>query len=471
VAIPQNHYRITAMALANFTAQSNVRKVQLATCLLDWVGLIAAFNIAYKTRLGSYRADYLLQYDLIYIGVLMTLVFYIFFLYTPNTKVIGLKRPVRVWLATAALGVLIAMELYLFSRSAAQQYGRGVLLGALFIFASWSSLIRIWIDRIDLSVVNRVRWLVIGDLNYLEQLWADHQRSGLDSGLQFLTPDGKTHEDLPIGGSYQHLDQWLDRKWTGIVLATDYELPSEMTEKLLDARIKGTRIYDMTDFYSEIWQKVPVLFLNRSWLVMTEGFRLLHNPIGLRIKRVMDILLSVMLLPIALPLVVVAAIAIYFETGLPILFRQKRTGLHGDEFTLVKLRTMVQDAEKDGAQWAKVNDSRITKLGNFLRKSRIDELPQIFNVLKGDMSFIGPRPERPEFNKDLEKIIPHYSLRHIVRPGITGWAQTLYRYGSSTEDARKKLEYDLYYIKSYSIWMDLVVVIRTVRTMLFGAGR
>ncbi|MEO0337500.1 MAG: exopolysaccharide biosynthesis polyprenyl glycosylphosphotransferase, partial [Pseudomonadota bacterium] len=248
-------------------------------------------------------------------------------------------------------------------------------------------------------------------------------------------------------------------------------LPGEMTEKLLSARINGTRIYDLTDFYSEIWQKVPVLFLNRSWLVMTEGFRLLHNPIGLRIKRVMDILLSLLLLPIAIPLVAFAATCIFFETGFPVLFRQKRTGLHGREFTLIKLRTMVQDAEKNGAQWAKVNDARVTPLGHFLRKSRIDELPQIFNVFKGDMSFIGPRPERPEFNKDLEKIIPHYSLRHIVRPGITGWAQTLYRYGASAEDARKKLEYDLYYIKSYSIWMDLVVVVRTIRTMLFGAGR
>ena len=214
-----------------------------------------------------------------------------------------------------------------------------------------------------------------------------------------------------------------------------------------------------------------MLYLSQTWLVMTEGFRLLHNPIGLRIKRVMDIFLSLMLLPIAVPLILLASIFIVIESGMPVLFRQTRTGIHGNDFTLVKLRTMVKDAEKDGAQWAQKKDSRITPLGNFLRKTRIDELPQIFNVLNGDMSFIGPRPERPEFNKDLEKQIPHYNLRHIIRPGITGWAQTLYPYGASVEDSRKKLEYELYYIKRYSIWMDFIVVVRTVRTMLFGAGR
>jgi exopolysaccharide biosynthesis polyprenyl glycosylphosphotransferase len=237
------------------------------------------------------------------------------------------------------------------------------------------------------------------------------------------------------------------------------------------ARLRGVRIYDLVDFYERFLFKLPVLNLRDGWLILAHGFDLLHHTIQLRAKRVLDVLLSLALMLPLSPLMLVTAIVIKLDSKGPVFYRQLRTGLNGETFRLYKFRTMVEDAEKSGARWAKKNDPRITGVGRFLRAARIDELPQLWNVLLGEMSFIGPRPERPDFTNELEAAIPYYDLRHLVKPGITGWAQVLYPYGASIEDAREKLEYDLYYIKNYSVMLDLVILIRTVRVVLVGRGR
>ncbi len=171
------------------------------------------------------------------------------------------------------------------------------------------------------------------------------------------------------------------------------------------------------------------------------------------------------------PIMVIAAIIVRLESPGPIIYSQARVGEHNKEFNVHKFRSMRNDAEKDGAKWAMKNDPRVTKFGNFMRKTRIDELPQLLNVLKGEMSFIGPRPERMVFIKDLEKVIPYYNLRHLVKPGLTGWAQVMYPYGASVEDAKRKLEYDLYYIKHHSISLDIAIMFMTLKTVVFGKGR
>lgn len=168
---------------------------------------------------------------------------------------------------------------------------------------------------------------------------------------------------------------------------------------------------------------------------------------------------------------VIAAIIVRVESPGPIIYSQARVGENNIEFNVYKFRSMRNDAEKDGAKWATLNDPRVTKFGNFMRKTRIDELPQLWNVIKGDMSFIGPRPERMVFIKELEKIIPYYNLRHLVKPGLTGWAQVMYPYGASIDDAKHKLEYDLYYVKNQNIHLDMVIMFRTLKTVLFGKGR
>ena len=173
----------------------------------------------------------------------------------------------------------------------------------------------------------------------------------------------------------------------------------------------------------------------------------------------------------SIPIAIIVSILIkIFDKG-PIIYKQIRIGLNGQNFKIYKFRSMQINSENDGAKWTSINDNRITKIGKFLRLTRIDELPQLINVIRGDMSFIGPRPERPEFNEMLEQEIPYYQLRHLVRPGITGWAQVLYPYGASVDDAREKLKYDLYYIKNYSVLLDFSIILKTVRIVLFGRGR
>ena len=188
------------------------------------------------------------------------------------------------------------------------------------------------------------------------------------------------------------------------------------------------------------------------------------------VKRVFDIAAASSLLLLMAPLLIVTAIAIKIESNGPVLYLQRRIGLNGRPFKIVKFRSMVVDAEKDGARWAATDDDRVTRVGRIIRKLRIDEIPQALNVLRGEMSFIGPRPERPEFVELLEKEIPNYHLRHVVKPGITGWAQVKYVYGASVEDAREKLKYDLFYIKHFSIARDILIVFMTVRVALFGIG-
>ena len=188
-------------------------------------------------------------------------------------------------------------------------------------------------------------------------------------------------------------------------------------------------------------------------------------------KRLFDLAVSILLGIVLLPFVLVAALAVFFETGRPILYSQVRTGINGKPFKIYKIRSMRQDAEKGGkAVWAKANDSRVTRVGAFIRNTRLDEIPQLWNVIRGDMSFVGPRPERPEFVEQLERDIPFYTHRHAVKPGLMGWAQLNYPYGASVEDAKGKLEYDLYYTKNHSFVMDLLIMIQTVEVVLLGKG-
>ena len=267
------------------------------------------------------------------------------------------------------------------------------------------------------------------------------------------------------------LPHFLERSWSGVILATERAPGNAILSELMRARLRGLRIYDLTDFYERFLFKLPVGDLRDSWLILAHGFDLLHHTVQLRAKRVIDVVLSLALMLMLSPLMLISAIAIKLDSKGPVFYWQMRIGLNGVTFKLYKFRTMVEDAEKSGARWAKKNDPRITRVGRLLRATRIDELPQLWNVLLGEMSFIGPRPERPDFNSELEAAIPYYDLRNLVKPGITGWAQVLYPYGSSVEDAREKLQYDLYYIKNYSVMLDLVILIRTLRVVLVGLGR
>jgi sugar transferase (PEP-CTERM system associated) len=240
-------------------------------------------------------------------------------------------------------------------------------------------------------------------------------------------------------------------------------------EELLRAKMAGIRVEDATTTYERVTGKILIDDLRPSWLIFSDGFRV--SRVTRLMKRTIDLALSVVLAVVTLPLMMITALLVMLEDGRPVLYRQERVGENGRTFVLAKFRSMRKDAEKGGKPiWAKDGDDRVTHVGRFIRKTRLDELPQLWNVVSGDMSFVGPRPERPFFVEQLSQAIPFYQQRHAVKPGLTGWAQVKYRYGSSLEDAMEKLRYDLYYIKHLSVVFDLTIVFDTVKVVLFRQG-
>ncbi len=240
-------------------------------------------------------------------------------------------------------------------------------------------------------------------------------------------------------------------------------------DKLLDLRITGSKVEDANDILERVSGKIEVDGLNPSWLIFNDGFSL--QSAALAVRRANSVLCSLLLLLITLPLIPLVILAIMLDSPGPVLFRQKRVGRFGRIFHCYKFRTMRNDAEADtGPTWADDDDPRITRVGRFLRITRLDEIPQLLNVIRGDMAFVGPRPERPEFVEWLSREIPYYELRHVVRPGITGWAQISYQYGASLEEAKEKLRYDLYFIKHLSLMFELFIIFQTIKIVIFGRG-
>lgn len=239
--------------------------------------------------------------------------------------------------------------------------------------------------------------------------------------------------------------------------------------QLLECKLQGITVTDISTFFEREHQRLELGSMNTSWLVFGSGFR--QSWFGNLVKRIFDLLLSLVILFLTWPIMLITAIAIRIDSPGPMLYWQTRVGRANKTFEICKFRSMTQDAERDGKpQWAVTNDQRVTRVGRIIRKLRIDELPQIINVLKGEMSFIGPRPERPIFVEQLSKQVPYFLARHSIRPGISGWAQVRYPYGASVEDAREKLQYDLYYVKNHTLFLDILIILETVKVVMFGRG-
>ncbi|MGD9597470.1 MAG: TIGR03013 family XrtA/PEP-CTERM system glycosyltransferase [Steroidobacteraceae bacterium] len=280
-------------------------------------------------------------------------------------------------------------------------------------------------------------------------------------GHDVLTPGA--HERLPALAGRLEVDE--------IVVAMDDRRREFPVRELLDCRLAGIEVIDLVSFLERETGRVRLDVLNPSWMIFGEGFR--RDPVRQFTKRLFDVLAALALLTVTLPLIVLTMVAIAIEDGLrgPYFYRQRRVGLDGKLFNVLKFRSMTVDAESDGrARWATTDDARVTRVGRFIRKTRIDELPQVFNVLRGDMSFVGPRPERPEFVSQFGETVPYYDERHSAKPGITGWAQLCYPYGASEKDAIEKLQYDLYYVKNHTLLFDLMILLQTVEVVVFGKG-
>jgi len=272
-------------------------------------------------------------------------------------------------------------------------------------------------------------------------------------------------------------DDWVsfvkENNISEIVVAPDERRRSEggqiPIDALLDCKLRGIRVTEPVAFVERELLRIEITMLRPGWALFSDGF--VYSQFRDVLKRVFDLFVASLIFLLAWPFMLITAIAVKMESDGPMLYKQVRIGLNGKEFSINKFRSMAQDAEKDGkAVWAQKNDARVTRVGAFIRNTRLDELPQLYNVFKGDMSFVGPRPERPQFVDELNQSIPFYDARHRVKPGLMGWAQLKYPYGASVEDARNKLKYDLYYVKNHSFFMDVLIVIQTVEVVLLGKG-
>ena len=323
-----------------------------------------------------------------------------------------------------------------------------------------------WLVQLPI-LVERVYVLGTGDR---AQRVVQGLRQNPELGVEIASWTGKMEGAVTRESVAAHLTEIVHKQKVHrvIVAMPDRRGTIPMLE-LLDLRMKGVKIEEATSWLEKISGKIEVENLYPSWLVYGEGFR--RSTAFIVVRRIISIAISLLGLILALPLLPLIVLAIRLDSKGPVFYTQTRVGKNGRIFKVVKFRTMRQDAEAaSGPQWAGDNDPRVTRVGRFLRSSRLDEIPQLWCVLKGDMAFVGPRPERPEFIALLSKEIPYYGVRHMVRPGLTGWAQVKYKYGSTIEDSREKLQYDLFYIKNASIGLDLLIMFQTIKTVLLRRG-
>jgi sugar transferase (PEP-CTERM system associated) len=355
--------------------------------------------------------------------------------------------------------------------------GRGVFGFAMLFSVVCILLLRTVFFRLAGTEAQKHRVLVLGtginasriadmEENYPEQLGFTVVKYVRLEGGNNVIPDER---QIDLAGSL--LELAMDLEVNEIVIAVDDRRRGLPVDDILDCKMSGIVIFDLLTFFEKETSRVNIDLLHPSWIYYSPGFY--QGVISQDGKRLLDILASLLMILVFSPFIILVSLASLIESRGrdPVFYHQIRVGKDGRTFRVHKFRSMVTDAESDGvARWASTNDARVTMLGAFIRKTRLDEIPQLFNVLRGDMSLVGPRPERPEFVQELEKAIPYYRERHRMKPGLTGWAQLRYQYGSTLDDAKQKLQYDLYYVKNANMFLDLVVLLETVEVVLMGKG-
>jgi sugar transferase (PEP-CTERM system associated) len=370
-------------------------------------------------------------------------------------------------------GMFITIIFYVFPQL---HIGRGALLISLVIAFAGSVMARVVFDTVVDENLFKRRVLVYGAGRRAASIARLRRRSDRRGFMVvgYVPAEGDEGNDVPaterLPTDVDLLTLCEQYRVDEIVVAMDDRRRQFPMDQLLECRLEGVEILELVTFLERETGKVRLDLLNPSWMIFSEGFG--RGRIHDTMERAFDIIASLILLVVASPVMLATALAIKISEGpkATIFYRQVRVGQYGRPFRLLKFRSMREDAEKDGAQWASKNDSRVTKIGSFIRLTRIDELPQILNVLRGEMSFVGPRPERPEFVEKLEERIPYYRERHTIKPGITGWAQLCYPYGSSEQDATEKLQYDLFYVKNHSLLFYLAILVQTVEVIVWRKG-
>ncbi|MBN8813978.1 MAG: TIGR03013 family PEP-CTERM/XrtA system glycosyltransferase [Sphingomonas sp.] len=384
----------------------------------------------------------------------------------------SLRRATARILVAISLGVILLSVVFFISP--VLSFWRSNLFYAMAISVPALVALRVLLGKMLGSQVFKRRVVVLGAGARAARLKALAQRPGSAFVVVGYVSMSETNRVIPEAiardAIYNLADHVVLLNASEVVLALEERRNALPLKDLLRIKTTGVHVNEISTFLERETGRVDLQSVNPSWLIFSDGFSSGRMLSGV-FKRLFDIVVSALLLTLVAPIIIATAIAIKLESKGPAFYRQRRVGLYGEGFDCIKLRSMRQDAEVGGkAIWAEKADPRITRIGRFIRKVRIDELPQCWSVLKGEMSFVGPRPERPEFVEDLEQRINYYAERHMVKPGITGWAQINYPYGASIEDSRQKLEYDLYYAKNYSPFLDLLIILQTIRVVIWPEG-
>ena len=455
---------------------------RVLSMILEALLIVLCLLFAVKLRFWSEPAEaslYIVFPDFAVQTAVVVLVclasFYFNDIYEPTVG--GLPPMERIMRTEQALGTasLFLGALYFFFPGLL--LSRGVLIIGMLLVASLSILSRRLLDKAWQLTAPIQRIAILGTGQLALELAREVGRQG-DLGMKlegFISSTGEGIRDeaifgIPVLGAADEMEPIAKKvALSRIIVALEDRRGALPTRELVTLRVQGMRVDDAATALSALTGRIALRAVRPSWFVFSEGFhRSRRNAL---LKRTLDLTAGVAGLILSLPIMALVALAVWLDSGGPVLYRQERVGRMGRVFELLKFRSMKTDAEKEsGAQWAQENDPRVTRVGRILRSYRLDELPQFINVIRGEMSFVGPRPERPCFVKELRTAIPYYDERHSVRPGVTGWAQVQYKYGASLEDAFNKLEYDLFYLKNMSVTFDLAIIFQTIRIVMSGQG-
>lgn len=457
------------------------RRQGLLLLVLDACAIFFAFNIIAALRGLNLHGDGMLLLELIPPCLLTVFALYLIDGYTLRTDMASLDYASQhlIALTLAGLGALLLTFAVIPANLGgdALRASRGVIVFSFLAVAAPTLGYR-RLFRFGQQRRHGLRSIVfVGSQESYEAFEASYKQSGMTQPLIATVVENlATSPFQTTVAGHLTLGAVLARIQRGelgveaiVLRESGRDLETQVSEQLLALYFGGVPTYTVELFNDIYWRKIPLYRINQTWLFQ-EGFQIARVPVFARVKRVSDIVLSTLGLVLAAPVIALAAIAIWLEDRGPVFFRQPRTGLNREPFELLKLRSM-RVSKGEGALYTQPGDSRITRVGGLLRTTRIDELPQLWNVLRGEMSLIGPRAEWTRLVETYQQEIPSYHYRHLVKPGITGWAQVNYPYGANLEDTRRKLEYDLYYVKHFSFVMDAAIVLKTIHVMVFGKGR
>jgi exopolysaccharide biosynthesis polyprenyl glycosylphosphotransferase len=437
--------------------------------LFDILSWLAIYGMASFLRREGYSPATPLQLILVEVFQLGVIIAALFIIggYDRHTEMRSLSYTAEHILAVIAAAAASALLIYSAAAfDASIKPSRGVLLVSFVTFLPVSLLYRRWIRRFVAEVSAGKLFLVIGSSEVAARFKQAYEESDNPQQLEFVAG-----ADLDARDFAAKIDN-LDRRYSGIIVAEPpNQLQPQLIDRLVRTQFQRTRVYTLESFYETFWRYVPLNAIDPVWPLQT-GFQLARISPYHYLKRLFDLIVSTVALVVFTPIIALIALLIWLESGRPIIFAQERIGRDEHRFIMYKFRTMKRGSGEEAEDvYTRRGDPRLLRIGRWIRRLRLDELPQLWNVFRGEMSLIGPRPEWTRCSERYEKKIPFYHFRHLVKPGITGWAQVNYPYGDSEADAMEKLKYDLYYIRHYSLKLDAMIVLKTIYTMLFGKGR